>query len=140
MARQVVHRVALRGEGGVDLDPYKERLLKLIPAETVAVYVSLQGVLLSALAAPEKAARLDAWLWTIFVSVLVLNALYLRNIQKVVDWKQHAIVATAFVVWAFTLGGPFQRLSFYEPFMGSVALLLFTFAVPIFYRGLPVES
>jgi hypothetical protein len=142
MSRQVVHGVTLRGateevDGGGD--GYKDKVLKLIPAETVALYVSLQGVLVSALSDPARAQQLQVWEWAIFLIMMALNALYLLRVQHVTDWKQHAIVAAAFIVWAFTLGGPFESLPFYEPFMGSVTLALFTFVVPMFYRGIPAE-
>jgi hypothetical protein len=143
MARQIVYREAMRGQTASDTpsqEPYEQKLLKLIPAETVAVYLSLQGVLVSSMGAPAKAAQLNYWLWVIFVVMLVLNGLYLRNVQKVTDPKQHAILAAAFLVWVFAMGGPFRSLSFYEPFMGSLALTLFTFVVPLVYRGQRIDA
>ena len=143
MGRQVIYREAMRGQSPAaapSQERYDEKLLKLIPAETVAVYLSLQGVLLSSMGAPAEAQRLNAWLWVIFVVMLVLNGLYLRKVQNVTDYKQHAILATAFVVWVFTMGGPFRNLSFYEPFMGSLLLTLYTFVVPLFYRGQRVDA
>lgn len=143
MARQILYREAMRGHGTAATPPddrYSERLFKLIPAETVAVYLSLQGVLTSSLSAPGQAARLNTWLWVIFAIMLGLNALYLRNVQKVTDLKQQAILGLAFLIWVFTMGGPFKSLSFYEPFMGSLALTLFTFAMPLVYRGKQVDA
>jgi hypothetical protein len=142
MARQIVHREAMRGEttSAAAQERYEEKLLKLIPAETVAVYLTLQGVLVSAMAAPAQAARLNMWLWIIFVVMLGLNSLYLRRVQNVTDPKQHVTMAAAFLVWVFTMGGPFRSLSFYEPFMGSMALSLFTFVVPMIYRGQRVDA
>ena len=138
MGRQIVYREAMRGQSDAappSQESYNEKLLKLIPAETVAVYLSLQGVVLSSMAEPAQAGRLNAWLWAMFALMLVLNALYLRKVQKVTDFKQHAILAGAFVVWVFTMGGPFKGLSFYEPFMGSLVLTLYTFVVPLIYQG-----
>ena len=144
MARQIVYRETMRGQIAAATPPsqerYDEKLLKLIPAETVAVYLTVQGVLVSAMAAPAQAGRLNAWLWIIFVVILGLNGLYLRRVQKVTDPKQHVIIAAAFLVWVFSMGGPFRSLSFYEPFMGSLALSLFTFGVPMFYRGQRVDA
>jgi hypothetical protein len=144
MARQIVYRETMRGQIAAGTPPalerYDEKLLKLIPAETVAVYLSLQGVLVSAMAAPVQAVRLNAWLWIIFVIMLGLNGLYLRKVQKVTDPMQHVTMGAAFLVWVFTMGGPFRSLSFYEPFMGSLALSLFTFVAPMFYRGQRIDT
>jgi hypothetical protein len=143
MSRQVIYCEALRGQSATAMpsqERYDEKLLKLIPAETVAVYLSLQGVLMSAMAAPAQAQRLNIWLWIIFVVMFMLNWLYLREFQRVTDPKQQAILAAAFVVWVFTMGGPFRSLSFYEPFMGSLALTLYTFVVPLLYRGQRVDA
>ena len=143
MARQIVYREVMRGHTTAatpSQEPYEQKLLKLIPAETVAVYLSLQGVLVSSMGAPAQAGQLNSWLWIIFVSMLVLNAVYLRRVQKVTDYMQHAILAAAFLVWVFAMGGPFRSLSFYEPFMGSLALTLFTFVAPLVYRGQQVDA
>jgi hypothetical protein len=44
---------------------------------------------------------------------------------------QLAVSTFAFGVWVFALGGAFTSLSWYEPFLGSVMLVLFTFFVPL---------
>ena len=143
MGRQVVKmaddREAMRGgETTQDQgDAYVERLLKMIPAEVMAVYLSIQGILLSALSGQES--QLQAWLWGTFAVLLVGNVLYLRRFNKVTDPIQYGILTLAFVIWVLTLGGPFVFLSFYEPFMGSIILVLFTFFAPVAYTGVDVN-
>jgi hypothetical protein len=145
MGRQVrkmgVQRDAVRttGAGPSTGDAYLERLLKLIPAETVAVYLFVQGVLQSGLAEPARLDQLQIWLWIVFGIFVVGNILYVRRFHDVTDPVQYLILTLAFAVWVFTLGGPFQYLGFYEPFMGSVILAIFTFFVPIVYQGVPVS-
>jgi hypothetical protein len=34
-------------------------------------------------------------------------------------------------VWVFALGGAFASLSWYEPFLGSLMLVVFTFFAPL---------
>lgn len=144
MGRQVVKmaadRGALRGAGAAEGqgDAFLERLLKLIPAETIAVYLFLQGILQSALANQE--AQLQVWLWVVSAVLLVGNILYVRRFHNVTDLLQYVILSLAFVVWVVTLGGPFQFLDFWQPFMGSVILGLFTFFVPVFYAGVDVSG
>jgi hypothetical protein len=140
MIRQVVRGEEFRGASKRDQgDAYTERLLKLVPSETVALYLFLDGILKSAMATPEQLASLKAWLWGITAAVVLLNILYLRRFQLVTDFWQYVIQTIGLLIWIMTIGGPFVYLTFYEPFMGSVALGLFTFAVPIFYTGVPVD-
>lgn len=138
MIRQVIRPEILRDAESEEQDQgdvYTVRLLKLIPSETVALYLFLAGIIRSSLDGPAQEWKLKAWLWGITVAVLVLNVLYLRRFQIVKDVWQYVIQTLALVIWIMTIGGPFVYLDFYEPFVGSVALALFTFAVPIFYEG-----
>jgi hypothetical protein len=146
MGRQVIK--APKDRGGVrgptpapgTEDAYLERLFKLIPSETIAVYLFIEGVLLSAFSGADQQSQLTTWLWVILVILLIGNFFYLRRLQGVTDPAQHVILALALIVWVFTIGGPFQYLSFYQPFMGAVVLGLFTFFVPIFYTGVSVNQ
>ncbi|WP_213979234.1 hypothetical protein [Sphingomonas sp. dw_22] len=45
------------------------------------------------------------------------------------------IAAGAFVVWIYSQGGPFEQFGLYVPYIGSLAVLLWTFVIPIFYKG-----
>lgn len=121
-------------------DTYLERVFKLIPSETIAVYLFIEGILLSALSGSEQETQLVTWLWAVLVILLIGNFFYLMRLLNVTDPVQHVILALAFIVWVFTIGGPFQYLSFYQPFMGAVILGLFTFFVPIFYTGVAVTQ
>lgn len=141
MSRQVVkasaNRGVMRGPGDQG-DSYSDRLLKLIPAETVAVYLFVQGILQSALKGEE--AQLQAWQWATFVVLLAGNLLYLWKFHGIKDWLQYLILTLAFAVWVFALGGPFAFLGFYRPFMGSLVMVLFTFFAPVFYKGVEVSA
>jgi hypothetical protein len=136
MDRQVVKSgFEFRGDvkAAVEGDDYQKRLLKLIPAETVAVYLSLDGVLRSAL--KDERVQLEVWLWGIFAIIGVANLFYLKRIQKVRAWSQYAIMTMAFGLWVLSIGGPFHLYSWYRPFYGSVLTGLFTFIVPLIYTG-----
>lgn len=147
MKRQIYQAEAVRSgtdsaanDGTGTQDLYFERLLKLIPGETVAVYLFIDGILKSALSTPEQSGQLQIWLWMIFGILFIGNILYLKRFNQIKDITQLVILSLAFVVWIFTVGGPFVYLSFYQPFIGSVILGLFTFLVPIFYKGVPVNQ
>jgi len=107
-------------------DYYTDTLLKLVPAEVVAVWVTIKGIVASA-------SQVPAWLpWIISALMLVLTPFYLRRVAKVTKLRQVALSTIAFVVWIFSLGGaPFGNLSWYNPLYGAILLPIYTFAVPI---------
>jgi hypothetical protein len=109
------------------LDNYTDRLLKYLPAESVALYLTLQGIVLSSF----EGWWLIALLWFAFGIGSIGTLLYLWRGQQVTKIMQLAISTAAFVVWVLTLGGPFATLSWYKPAIGSILLLIFTFFVPL---------
>lgn len=140
MTRQVIRGAAAATRGvraaavpGTE-DGYLDRLLKLLPAETVAAYLFVDGVVKTALKDQPDALRL--WLWIVFGIIALGNVLYWRK-SGVKDTLQFVLLTLAFAVWVFTIGGPFAQVAWYQPFMGSVILGLFTFLVPLIYEGLP---
>jgi hypothetical protein len=109
------------------VDGYTGRLLKYIPAECVALYLTLQGIILSA----TEGLPPTLWLWVIFGIGLVATPIYLWAIAEV--WKpiQLVVSTVAFGIWVFALGGAFASLLWYEPFIGSLVLVTFTFFAPL---------
>ncbi len=118
-----------------DSGAYLERLFKLIPGETVALYLFLEGILRSSLNEPNQENSLTIWLWSIFTIVGILNILYLRRVVNVHDFAQLSLLTIAYVVWILTIGGPFETIEDFPTFIGPITLGLFTFIVPIFYLG-----
>ncbi|MEO7216309.1 hypothetical protein [Mucilaginibacter sp.] len=113
-------------------DPYQDRLLKLIPAEVVSVYLALL-VLVSG----KDANKHEMLQLGIVIILLVVNILYKRN-ADVTDWKQLAISSVAFVIWVLTLGGPLieDRLILGEKLslIGAILTPLFTLVAPLIYK------
>ena len=108
-------------------DLYTDRLLKYIPAEVVACYIFVQGVI-TQLTDPFE---LGVFQWSIFAVFLILTYLYLWRILKVRKFQQLAISVTAFAVWVFALGGPFSLVTWYKPVYGEVLLPVFTLVVAL---------
>ncbi len=119
-------------------DRYLDRLLKLIPGETVALYLFLQGVLNSGLGDDPR--QYAIWLWSIVLIIALGNVLYLRRFHKITDPWQIVILTVAYFIWLFAIGGPFALFSWFKPFMGSVLLGLFTFFIPMVYTGVDVND
>jgi hypothetical protein len=102
---------------------YRERLLKLIPSEIVAAYIFLQGVI------PKEESK---WgLLVVTVILLILTPFYLKKFQKVTNLSQILITTLSFSVWVYSLGGPFTAWGLYQPWIGSMILVIWTLIVPL---------
>ena len=112
-------------------DDYKTRLLKYIPAEVIALYLTLDGLLRPTAAHPIAATKMFIY-WLVFAFGLVVTPLYLWRVQNVRKTAQLGISTVAFVVWVYALGGPFQVMSNYDPLYGSILLPTYTFLIAIF--------
>jgi len=110
-------------EGG---DDYLGRLVKYIPAEIVALFVSACGIVP---VGKDGAVNCSA-LWVIFALSFVLVPAYLwfvtsRSGQSPL-WPQIILGTIAFPVWAFAIGGPFKCLGWYQGWIASITLAFVT--------------
>lgn len=137
MARQVVSQSDLKivrsldqpvGSSTTKADGYLERLLKYIPAEIVAVFILVQGLVEQM---DHDSDPFKPILWGVFLVFAILTPLYLWRIQKVTKITQLVISLVAFVVWVFALGGPFTTLEWYVPIYGEILLPIFTLVIAI---------
>ena len=115
-------------------DGYATKLIKLIPAEVVTVFVTLDGIIRTA--GKQVPAALY---WAIFVFLTIATYFYMRRVTKVDGLparKTEAVLASiSFVVWVFAIGGPFtfDEVKWYLPVYGAILLPLYTFAVPMVF-------
>lgn len=118
-------------------DSYSDRFVKLVPTESIAAYPSLVGLLSTAPAGGTIAA------WVLFVLLLILTPLYLakRTTKKgdKLPVGQLMLSSFAFVVWAYTVGGPFATLDWYHPFWGSLAMLTVSALSPLLVSVFPAN-
>lgn len=111
---------------------YLERLIKMIPAEVVSLYIVGIGII-----PEEQVIGMTVW------AIICLIGLFFIRIygtadpveNKPPDWTHIIISAIAFVIWVYSLGGPFAAWGLYVPWAGSLVVLAWTFFVPIFYKG-----
>jgi len=113
----------------VEFDSYFDKAVKYIPADIVAAWVAVTGLVSSARDVPRQTI-----LWVAFGIGLLVTALW--------TWKQaaapgrrppvtQAIISTgAFAVWVYALGGPFQHVPG-QPVYGSLLLILYTLVVAL---------
>lgn len=102
---------------------YLESLVKLIPAEIVALYAVLAAFV------PET---LTGQLF-VTIPLFALTPFYLYFSMGVNKIGQIAISTFAFVVWLFAIGGPFVYFGWYEAWMGGTLLALYTLVPPMVY-------
>jgi hypothetical protein len=122
-------------DGNSALNGYFDRLYKLIPGEVVGLYLVGSGLI-----PKEYPFVLLGW------SLFCLAALFLTRMRNTKDtskglgpqWGAVFISAVSFVIWLYTLGGPFAAFpdhNIYVPFLGSLLVLSWTFLVPLIYSG-----
>lgn len=116
-------------EAEASIDDYKTKLIKYIPAEIIAAFITIDGIIRS-VAQPPVAAY-----WILFFTLLVLTPLYIWRVttepNKPPAKEQIFISTISFFIWVFALGGPFNYLSWYQPLYGALLLPIYTIVVPI---------
>lgn len=124
-------------------ESYFEKLLRNIPADIVAGWTALQGIII------DQAGNSPTIQWIVFGVLAFLTPLYVCYMKTeppgVALNKIFPCVASliSFTVWVFALGGPFMATwpKWYQPFYGSIVLILTTLILPvlekIFYDSTP---
>ena len=119
-----------------DLSQYADRLKNLIPAEVSAIYIAGQGIIPS-----EQKMGLPIWAVFCLIAAIVFTAKESKTAennpgkQYPVDWTHVAISSISFIIWVYTLGGPFVALGISVPWAGALIMLGWTFMVPVIYKG-----
>jgi hypothetical protein len=117
---------------GEEFKGYLERLMKMIPAEVVGLYLIGSGLI------PEGQ-RVGLLVWSIvcLIAVVVVRALGTADPERnqTPQWSAVFISSGAFVIWLYSLGGPFEPFGLYVPYIGSLLVLAFTFFAPLVYKG-----
>lgn len=104
---------------------YQTKLVKLIPAEFVAAYLTIDNIV--------PAGPLREWLLSFAVVVLLLALpSYLRRISKVQGVAQILVTCGSFLVWIYSLGGPFNEWDLFIKPLAGVILILWTTLLPLF--------
>jgi hypothetical protein len=118
--------VSLTENAGGNANEYFERVAKYIPGEVLAGYLAVNGIIQSVDASKERA--LPAAAWGVFILCLFLTPIYFNQMAKPGQPKRlNMLVATiAFAVWAYALGGVFNLVGVYKPWLASILLVVFT--------------
>ena len=109
------------------IDSWLERLVKLVPAEVVAVYLAGRPL------AEGKAAGI--WPLVCLGLVIVVRAFGTMD-KRGPQWASVAVSAVSFVLWVYAMGGHFLTYSL-DVNIASLAVLVWTTLVPVFWKGEP---
>lgn len=116
-----------------DFKEYLDRLLRMIPAEVVGLYIIGNGFIPA-----DQAVASAIWFLLCLALVVVVRIFGTADGPKQPWQKFPVIVSTiAFVIWVYAQGGPFAKFNWHVPFVGSLAVLVWSFIIPIFYKGDP---
>jgi hypothetical protein len=113
--------------GGETIDGYLDRVIKYIPADIVAGWLFLDGLLRSG----ED--EMKELLWIVFLVLIPITAVWTyrrtEEPRKPPAWTQTGIATASFVVWVFAIGGPFATASWYDSIYGAIVIVIYTLAI-----------
>jgi len=110
---------------------YTEKLVKLIPTEIIGAYLAIEGMV-STLPSIQYIVLIISCL-----ALTILIPFYLWFLFGVRSKLQIAVTMISFVVWIFSIGGPFLQYTWYLQVYGAVALILWTLVVPVLKYDMP---
>jgi hypothetical protein len=115
---------------------YFDKAVKLVPTEIVGAYSVLAGIvgISSTTAAVPEDSLSKILIQVIFFVLLLLTPLYLWKISKVTNIVQLVVTTLAFILWIYTLGGPFAVWGIYEPKVAAVLLTVWSLVIPLVVR------
>lgn len=117
---------------GTDFQGYLDRLMKLIPGEVIGLYLVGSGFI------PAKQS-LVLLIWSVIClgGVIAIKAYGTGDRANHIppDWVHVTISSVAFLIWVYSIGGPFAAYGVATPYIASLLVLAWTFFVPIFYKG-----
>ena len=111
--------------GGDSGNTYLARLVKLIPGEVIALYLTFKT---------QAAAFLGIWSVICLGLVVLVRIIATREPGKGPQYCAVGVAAGSFFLWVYAMGGYFFTLQL--PANGiSIGIGVWTFLVPLFYKG-----
>ena len=119
---------------GIPDDSYRERLLKYIPSETLALFIAVYGITYYLSGSENWYPLMARW---ILIAGILGTLLYLWHAEGVTDLIQLAISTIGFVLWSCALGiVTVSSLPYYNAVVAAVLLVVWVFGAP-FIEGMP---
>jgi hypothetical protein len=115
-----------------DIDAYMQRLVQLIPAEIVALYLAFHA------AASKQGSFVLLWPIVCLALVVFVRILGTRRADGPI-WSFQPIAVTvasiSFVLWIYAIGDKIWKFEIGEPIWISAGIAIWTIVVPYFYKG-----
>jgi len=110
-------------------DSYRERLIKYIPVETIALFIAVYGI-------TYYLSGTESWYPVVARWILILGVLstilYLWKGENINDAVQLGISAIGFLIWAFALGViTVTSLPLYNAIVAGLLLIAYVFITPL---------
>ena len=120
-------RIRKEGAGsGGGSDIYMERLVKLIPSEVIGIFLAGKGYA-------------DTWLgiWSVICLALVLVSRIWGTHEsgKSIQWLGVGVSFVSFAIWIYAIGATILNFRLPDQGIAYIAILVWTFIVPYFYKG-----
>lgn len=110
---------------------YLERLVKLIPAEVISLYLIGKGVIPT-----EEKTGIIVWAIICTIGVLVSRIYGTQSDEdNSIQWGTVVITTVSFLIWLYVIGDTFATFGIYVPWIGTLMMAAWTFFVPYFYKG-----
>jgi len=113
---------------------YQSRLLKLIPSEIIAAYLVIIGFI------PPGYEHSKILLTIVTAILLIMVPFYLISFMAVKGPLQIIFTSLSFLVWVYSMGGPFVYYGIHEAVIGSALLVLWTLLIPLVVKPGEVET
>jgi hypothetical protein len=119
---------------GIPEDSYRERLIKYIPVETIALFIAAYGITYYLSGSEIWYPLMARW---ILIAGILGTVLYLWRVEGVTDMVQLVISTAGFVIWTCALGVvTVASLPYYNAVVAGVFLIVYVFGAPLI-DGLP---
>lgn len=109
-------------------DDYLKRLVLLIPSEVIALYLTFKEVVSS---------WLGVWSFICLLLVLFVRTVGTWQEGRPVQWVAVLAASVSFILWIYATGGNLLGIAIPTEMPGviSVAVGVWTFLIPYFYKG-----
>lgn len=130
--QQPVPGAISRSASGQQEDPYLSKVIKLVPADIISVYLGIFNLIKSNASKDHPGTGLQ---WIFFGAIALLTPFYLRKVAGVKSIKQIIVCEVSFLIWVLCIGGPLDGTLIaqqYTPqFIGALIVPLYTLLIPL---------
>lgn len=128
--RNIVTKKTRMLDSGNELNNYLDRLKNLIPADIIAVYLTVTSLL--------REGPIQDYIyiyWPFFILCSVLTPIYLHKFFNVSNKGQLLFSFISFIGWSLAIGNPFETIFHHTHFIGGLSAPILTLFIPLIYKG-----